>query len=161
MRSEQRAGTDLKLRMIGLWDEVRRGSKPQYMSNGNFDYYRVAQEYMKSKFSPELFLAYQITDRFLADIMSRRGNDNLYEVTSVIGSMMLEGEKADGILYSSVQATGEPVVAITPKAIDNYFEHIFVTDVQVSNHLGYEFYQHVTLDKASIDLESGELQWSA
>lgn len=113
LRSHRVTGSDLNLQIVRIWDQVRRDEKPYYLNKDTFYYYKMAREYMVQKFDPKLLLAYELTDRFFADILSREGSDRLYQVTSALSNVFLS-VKNDGVLYSSVQAKGEPVVALTP-----------------------------------------------
>ncbi|WP_024606477.1 MULTISPECIES: hypothetical protein [unclassified Pseudoalteromonas] len=159
LRSHQVSKTDLYLRIIGIWDQVRRNEKPYYLNQDTFDYFTEARKYMVQKFEPRLLLAYELTDRFFADILSRGGSERLYQVTSALSNVFLSG-KSDGVLYSSVKAKGEPVVALTPKAVDDKLEHQLATEVLVEKSFGYDFYQFKTLAKTSyIDKMSGKLEW--
>jgi len=159
LRSHQAAGSYLNLRIIGMWDQVRRDEKPYYLSKGIFDYYKKVREYMVRKFDPKLLSAYELTDRFFADILSRKGSENLYRVTSALSSVFLDG-KNDGVLYSSVEAKGEPVVALVPTAVKAKVEHQFVCDVLVQECYGYEFFAYKTNAKTfSIDDATGKLNW--
>ena len=160
LRSHQVIGTDIYLRIIGIWDQVRRNEKPYYLSQDTFEYYTKARKYMAKKFSQELLLAYELTDRFFADILSREGNERLYQVTSALSNVFLT-EKCDGVLYSSVKAKGEPVVALKPQVVDDKLVHQFATEVLIDKSFGYEYYQFRTLTKtSSIGRESGKLEWS-
>lgn len=159
LRTHQLPDTDLNLRIIGIWDQVRRNEKPYYLNQDTFDYYTEARKYMAKQFAPELLLAYELTDRFFADILSREGNERLYQVTSALSNGFLT-DKCDGVLYSSVKAKGEPVVALKPLVVDDKLEHQFVTEVLIEKSFGYEFYQFKTLAKTSnIDKVSGKLEW--
>jgi hypothetical protein len=159
LRSHQVSETDLYLRIIGIWDQVRRNEKPYYLNQDTFTYYTEARKYMAKQFSRELLFAYELTDRFFADILSREGNERLYQVTSALSNVFLT-EKCDGVLYSSVKAKGEPVVALKPQVVDDKLEHQFATEVFVENSFGYEFYQFRPLAKtSSIGRESGKLEW--
>lgn len=159
LRSQQVTGSDLNLRIIGIWDQVRRSERPYYLNQDTFDYYSEAHEYMANQFSKELFLAYELTDRFFADLLSKEGNERLYQVTSALSNVFLSGN-SDGVLYSSVKAKGEPVVALTPLAVDAKLEHQFATEVLIEKSFGYEFFQFKTLAKTSnIDEVSGKLEW--
>lgn len=159
LRSQQVTGSDLNLQVIGIWDQVRRNEKPYYLNKDTFDYYKMARQYMVQKFDPKLLLAYELTDRFFADILSRVGSESLYQVTSALSSVFMDGQ-SDGVLYSSVQAKGEPVVALTPQTVDDKLDHLFATDVVIDKSFGYEFFQFKTLAKtASIGRQSGKLEW--
>ena len=159
LRSHQVSGTDLYLRIIGIWDQVRRNEKPYYLNKLTFDYYTEARKHMVKQFSRELLFAYELTDRFFADILSREGNERLYQVTSALSNVFLT-DTCDGVLYSSVKAKGEPVVAFKPQVVDDKLDHQFATEVFIENSFGYEFYQFRTLAKtSSIVRESGKLEW--
>lgn len=160
LRSHQKSSCDLKIRVIGIWDQVRRGHKPYYLDDKIFDYYQEASKLMAQKFSPDLLSAYQLTDRFFADILSRKGSVSLYQVTSAISSIILAGEICEGILYTSVEAEGEPVIALKPSSVDAKLVHQWAVDITVEKQLGYEFYKYQTLSKTkNIDTQSGELIW--
>ncbi|MDR2212227.1 MAG: hypothetical protein LBE21_01175 [Pseudomonadales bacterium] len=158
LRSYQKAGCDLCLRIIGIWDYVRRDERPYYIGIDVFEYYKEARAYMGKKFSPELLLAYELTDRFFADILSRKGSEALYQVTSTLSSIFMS-EHIDGVLYSSVHAKGEPVVALTPAAVDSKLEHRLACHVMVEKCYGYEFYKYKTIAKASITKNTSKLNW--
>lgn len=159
LRSHQVSGTDIYLRIIGIWDQVRRNEKPYYLNQDTFDYYTETREYMAKKFSRELLFAYELTDRFFADILSREGNERLYQVTSALSNVFFT-EKCDGVLYSSVKAKGEPVVALKPQVVDDKLEHQFTAEVLIDKSFGYEYYQYRTQTKTSnIDRVSGKLEW--
>jgi len=158
--SYQKANCDLNLRIIGIWDQVRRNERPYYLSEAIFDYYKKAKEYMGKQFDSNLLMAYELTDRFFADLLSRKGSEPLYQVTSAISSVFLSGSTCEGVLYSSVEAKGEPVVALKPQAVDDKLEHQWVRDVTVEKCFGYEFFQYKTQAKTSeIDSEDGKLVW--
>ena len=159
LRSHQVSGTDIYLRIIGIWDQVRRNEKPYYLNKLTFDYYTEARKHMVKQFSRELLFAYELTDRFFADILSREGSERLYQVTSALSNVFLT-EKCDGVLYSSVKAKGEPVVAFKPQVVDDKLDHQFATEVFIEKSFGYEFYQFKTLAKtSSIGRKSGKLEW--
>lgn len=159
LRSHQITGSELNLRIIGIWDQVRRDEKPYYLSKDVFAYYKKTREYMFQNFDPKLLSAYELTDRFFADILSRNGSESLYQATSALSSVFFDG-KCDGVLYSSVKAKGEPVVAILPSAVDAKVEHQFVCDVSVQKCYGYEFFAYKTIAKtSSIDVATRKLSW--
>lgn len=159
LRSHQVSETDLYLRVIGIWDQVRRNEKPYYLNQDTFDYYTEARKLMAKQFSRELIFAYELTDRFFADILSREGNERLYQVTSALGNVLLT-ENCDGVLYSSVKAKGEPVVALKPQVVNDKLVHQFATKVLIDKSFGYDYYQFRTQAKtSSIDRKSGKLEW--
>lgn len=159
LRSHQKNDSELYLRIIGIWDSVRLNERPYYLSHDVFEYYKAARDYMAQSFDPKLLSAYDLTDRFFADILSRKGSKNLYQVTSELGSFFMDG-KVDGVLYSSVQANGEPVVALAPSAVDKKIDHQFACNISVQECYGYEFFAYKTNAKtSSIDEKTGSLNW--
>jgi len=159
LRSHQTTGSDLNLRVIGIWDQVRRDERPYYLSKDIFDYYKKARGYMVQKFDTKLLSAYELTDRFFADILSRKGSESLYQVTSALGCVFMDG-KTDGVLYTSVEAKGEPVVALLPSAVDTKVEHQFVCNVFIQECYSYEFCSYETIAKTfSIEKATGKLNW--
>lgn len=160
LRSHQKTDIDLNLRMIGIWEYVQRNEKPYYLSQQTFEYYKKIEEYRNKQFNLNLTKAYELTERFLADVLSRQGSERLYQVTSAISEVFLDDVSCDGILYSSVMAKGEPVVALKPQAVDTKISHQFITDVIVNECYGYEFYDYKTLGKTvNINSLSDELVW--
>lgn len=159
LRSRQATGSDLNLRIIGIWDHVRRDERPYYLSKDIFDYYKKARGYMVQQFGTNLLSAYELTDRFFADILSRKGGERLYQVTSALSSVFMDG-KTDGVLYTSVEAKGEPVVALIPSAVDSKVEHQFVCNVLIHECYGYEFFSYETIAKtSSMERITGKLNW--
>ena len=159
LRSHQKNDEDLSLRMIGIWDEVRKDRKPSYLAENIFSYYKEAWALMQTKFNSKLFYAFQLTDRFLADVMAQEGSEKLYEVTSIASYIFLDSDKIDGILYSSVEAKNAPAIALKPCAVNRAIEFQWVTDVRVIKHLGYEFYLYDTIKKTNFIDSSGKLNW--
>ena len=162
LRSHQKKDTDLSLNIIGIWDHIRMGVNKLNLGNRVWEYYQKIANYMGEKFDPHLLRAYQITDRFLADVMSRQGSERLYEVTSRIANVMLYDKRGvftnvDGILYLSTTANQAPVIALTPKAVDDKIEHKVAMDIKVYQHYGYEFY-HYSTEQIAEKLKP-ELEW--
>ncbi|MDE1211756.1 hypothetical protein [Vibrio aestuarianus] len=160
LKSVQKSDCDLNIRLIGIWEKIRRKNKPYYLADSTFAYYQSAYELMKKHFPNNLFCAYQITDTFLDDILSRKGTKLLYQVTSSISSILLEDDSIDGVVYSSVEAKGEPVIALKPTTVDHKISHQWVSDVKVLKRFGYDYYEYQTIgNPAKIDSGSGNLQW--
>lgn len=133
---------DLNVRYIGIWDYVVRNRKPYFLSQAVFDYYVAAHEYMKNKFSKDQLLAYQLCDAFFADVLSREGSDRLYKVTSTLGEYFLEDSNVDGIIYTSVKAKGEPVIAISPSAVNAKIDHVKAEAITINQSYGYNYYDY-------------------
>jgi hypothetical protein len=133
---------DLNVRYIGIWDYVVKNRKPYFLSQVAFDYYVAAHNEMKKKFSKNQLLAYQLCDAFFADVLSREGSDRLYKVTSILSDFFLQSGKADGILYSSVKAKGEPVIAISPSAVNAKVDHVHAKAITINQSYSYNYYDY-------------------
>jgi hypothetical protein len=144
LRSHQKNGCTINTGMIGIYDHIRRKNRPYYISEPIFLYYEEALKFMQKIFSTELFMAYQLTDRFLADIASSPSSTSLYAVTSEVSDILLSNE-CEGILYSSVKAKDEPLIVITPTSVDEKIDHQCIHNIKVENQYGYEFYEYTTI----------------
>ncbi|MBS9777853.1 MAG: hypothetical protein KGV50_03720 [Gammaproteobacteria bacterium] len=148
---------ELNVRMIGVWDYIKRENKPYYCNQDVFDSFKDIYKYTKQRYKPELFMACQLCDAFFADIMSKESSDRLYDVTSVLGSMFMEGENVDGIIYNSVQAKDSPVIALKPQAVDNKIEHKTALSLEVLDDYGYAIYNAATL--YSGEVKGANISW--
>jgi hypothetical protein len=144
LRSNQKNGCTINASIIGICDHVRRRNKPYYINEPVFSYYEEALNFMKKTFSEELFMAYQLTDRFFADIASSPSSASLYAITSEVFDILLSSE-CEGILYSSVKAKDEPLIVIKPTSVDEKIDHQCIYNIKVENHFGYEFYKYTIM----------------
>jgi hypothetical protein len=149
----------LLLRYIGIFDHILRDSKPYFIHDDIWEYYKEVYKYMKSKFNKEMLVAYQICDAFFADIFRRKGSNKLYRVTSILSSFFLESSKADGIIYTSVKAEGSPVVALSTEAVDSKIKHLEAISFKISQEYGYAQYKANKLHEGKID-SSGNIAWA-
>ena len=108
----------------------------------------AAHEYMKKKFSQNQLLAYQLCDAFFADVLSREGSDRLYKVTSTLGEYFLEDSHVDGIIYTSVKAKGEPVIALSPTAVNAKVDYVKAEAITINRV--YDSFGYKTSHQASI-----------
>lgn len=148
---------DFKVRYIGIWDYVARNQKPYFLAGYFFDYYRTAFDYMKQQFTPKQFLAYQLCDAFFADVLSRDGNERLYNVTSILGEYFLEGSQIDGIIYTSVKVKGEPVIAISSNSVKSKIIPVKTEAITINQKNGNNFYDYQVTHKATVNGEI--LKW--
>lgn len=143
--------SDFKVRYIGIWDYVARNQKPYFLADKVFDYYQKVFDYMKQQFNPEQFSANQLCDDFFADVLSRDGNERLYNVTSILGEYFLEGSQVDGIIYTSVKVKGEPVIAISSSSVDSKIEHVKTEAITVNQKNVHNSYDYDVTHKANVN----------
>jgi hypothetical protein len=131
---------ELMLNFIGLMDYIFRESKPYFISGDTYVYYKNLYEYMETKFNQNLFTAFQLCDAFFADILSRKESGKLYDITSVLASIFLDGDRSDGLFYASIQAKGSPVVALKPYIVDSKVKHESAECFEIVKSYGYANY---------------------
>ncbi len=147
----------LMLNLIGFMDYIFRESKPYFISDDTYEYYKKMYEYMEAKFDPNLFVAFQLCDAFFADILNSKESGKLYDITSVLASIFLDGERSDGLLYASVQAKGSPVVALKTSAIDNKVKHQSAECFEIIKYYGYAKYHAKQICTGTI--EKNNISW--
>ena len=76
----------------------------------------------------------------------------MYIVTSILASLFLNGDKVDGILYTSVKAEGSPVLAIKVESMYK-IEHESAISFEIQENYGYALYKAKTLYKGQINGE--------
>ncbi len=141
---------EIKLRFIGIYDYIFRDAKPYFLSQNIWIFYQETVNYMKEKFSGELFVAYQLCDAFFADVLRKKGTTRLYNVTSILSGMFLESKKADGILYVSVASEGSPIVALCTETVDEKLECKNAISYEITENYGYSKYEVVKLYKGKV-----------
>jgi len=153
LRSQIKSYERLDVVYVGIYNYILKNSKPAFLSDDMYQHFCAVYEYQRKKFSRDLFMAFQLCDSFLSDIMSKKYNDNaLYEITSTLGSLFLEDH--DGILYTSVEERGYPLIALKPEIVDKKLQHLEVQEFKVTENYGYCIYRannvrtsHNLLDK--------------
>jgi len=138
---------ELKVTYIGVFDYYKRGIAPPFKVHPHF---RLAYNYQKKMFDEYLMVAHQICDAFFSDILRRKGNDRLYQVTSVLASLFLEGNRIDAIFYASVQAETSPILAIKPSVIGEKLKHIDAVSVFINRNYGYAVYNASITHKGKV-----------
>lgn len=142
LNSVVKQGCFLNVRYIGIWDYVINNRKPYFLPQDVFDYYVATHDYMIKMFSKNQLLAYDLCDVFFADVLSRKGSERLYNVTSILSKCFLGGGTADAIIYTSVKVHGEPVIAISPASVDAKIEHTHAEALAIHNNYGYSHYEY-------------------
>lgn len=138
---------ELFVRYIGVFDHLRRGVKPPFEIHPLFE---EVYNYEKKMFNEYTMIAFGLCDTFFSDILRRKEHGKLFEVTSVLSSLFLEGDKVDGILYSSVQAEGAPILAIKPDSIEKKVKHSNAICLRIDKCFGYAMYYATTLYNGKI-----------
>lgn len=156
LKSETNA--EIKVNYIGIYDYIEREIKPYFLSDETYLYFKEAYEYEKEKFEEHLFIAFKLCDAFFSDILRRQKSDRLYIVTSTLASLFLEGDRIDGLIYTSIKAEGSPVIAIKPTSVDSKVSHKEALSFDIQECYGYAMYRAKPLYLGKINEES--INWS-
>jgi len=139
LKSETSA--EIKVNYIGIYDYIKRESKPYFLSEEMYSYFKAVYEYEEKMFDKYVFAAFQLCDAFFSDILKRKESDRLYIVTSILASHFLEGDRVDGLIYTSVKAEGAPVIAINPLSVDSKISHKKAVSFEIQENYGYAMYK--------------------
>jgi len=138
---KSKATAEIKVNYVGIYDYIKRESKPYFLSAEMYSYFKDVYEYEEKKFDKYVFVAFQLCDAFFSDILRRKESDRLYIVTSILASHFLEGGRVDGLIYTSVKAEGSPVIAINPLSVDRKISHKEAVSFEIQENYGYAMYK--------------------
>jgi len=133
--------TKLDVYFIGIYDYIFRETRPYFITEDIFNYFKEIYNFQKCKYSKDVFLAHQLCDTFFSNILRMIEHGNLYKVTSILSKLFLEGNEIDGVVYTSVKAEGSPVVAIKTTSVDSKLSHKKVESFLIQRDYGYSFYK--------------------
>ena len=139
LKSETTA--EIKVNYVGIYDYIKRESKPYFLSEEMYLYFKAVYEYEEKMFGKYVFVAFQLCDAFFSDILRRKESDRLFIVTSILASHFLAGDRVDGLIYTSVKAEGSPVIAIKPLSVDSKISHKEAVSFDIQENYGYAIYK--------------------
>lgn len=132
---------EIKVNYVGIYDHIKRESKPYFLSKEVYSYFKSVYEYEEKLFDKYVFVAFQLCDAFFSDILRKKESERLYIVTSILASHFLDGDRVDGLIYTSVKAEGSPVIAIKPASVDSKVSHKKAISFEVQENYGYAMYK--------------------
>ncbi|ADD67345.1 hypothetical protein Dacet_0547 [Denitrovibrio acetiphilus DSM 12809] len=132
---------ELKVYYIGIYDYIRRDSRPYFLTHETYEYFKSVYEYAESKLDEFVFMAFKLCDAFFSDILRRKKSDKLYIVTSILGALFLESPNIDGLIYNSVAVEGSPVIALKPESVDKKIVHKTATAFFIQARYGYGMFK--------------------
>lgn len=145
---------------IGAFDLCIRGQKfPKWIHPKIKNNYKLFYSECYKKNNSYLLESHILCSAFFADILSRKNEDNLYKVTSILASMILENKDIDSIIYESVQVKGAPCIVIKPTAVDEKVKHIKAMSVKVVSNFGYGIYYADKLYNSEYIEKNGDIVW--
>lgn len=144
---------------MGAFDLYIRGKViPDHIHNINGDVYKIFVDGCNKVENKFLLESYILCNSFFADILSRKKQGNLYQVTSALSSIIFENEKIDSIIYESVQVKDAPVIVIKPEIVYEKMKHETAVSFQVKTNLGYGLYYGDELHKGKV-IHNTYIEW--
>ncbi len=144
---------------IGAFDLfIKNKEVPTWIHSYSHDIYKVFQDKCHEHHNNALLNSYILCSAFFADILSRKKHGNLYEVTSILSSIIFEAKEVDSIIYESVQVKSAPSIAIRPEAVDKKIKHTDAISFHVTSNLGYGIYYGKEINKGVVT-HCGCINW--
>lgn len=145
---------DINVVPIGVFDYLRRGvAIPFGLSNDYLQFY----EALRLNTHPEGFLAMQLCDAFLCDILRRPGSPAVHSITAALATDCMQVPEIDGFLYPSTRLDGHPNLALKPSAVDGKLRHETAMSVRVERDLKYGMYVTKILCQGTV--RDGVISW--
>ncbi len=138
---------EIKVRYIGILDYYRRGIEPPFNVHPLF---KDMWEYYKKTYDEYSLTAVGLVDAFFSDILKQENKGNLYIVTSILASIIMEDKTTDGLIYPSIKAEGSPNLVIKPSSIDDKITHKETLCFHINENYGYAVYNASILFKGTI-----------
>lgn len=149
----------LEVVYIGVFDQLSRNKElPKWIDKYYYETYLQFKKKCLEKDNRYLFESYLLSNAFFADITQRNGSERLYEVTSIISSILLAYDNVDAIVYESVKVKNSPAIAIKPKVVDSCLVHKEVCSIRINENLGYGIYYAESINKGIIT--NNNLDWN-
>lgn len=147
-------GNNITAHVIGELDHYRRWRRNRFLPAGLEDH---AQNII-AELHPDVALAVQLVDAFLADRFSRPGKE-AYRVTNLIAREFLRSKSIDAIIYPSVAHPGGTNYAIKANVSRERLEARACVAVEMLNDYGYGSYRGGRYGIAKIRPGISEIPW--
>lgn len=147
-------GSNITAHVIGELDHYRRWQRNRFLPAGLEDH---AQNIL-AELHPDVALAVQLVDAFLADRFSRPGKE-AYRVTNLIAREFLRSKSIDAIIYPSVAHPGGMNYAIKANVSRERLEARACVAVEMLNDYGYGSYRGGRYGIAKIHPGISEISW--
>ncbi len=139
--------TDLFVRPIGIFSYYSSATNVPWEIHPSF---KEMYHYFQKVFSKKSMEVVNKCDTFFATILKKEKSDRLYNVTSKLASICMEGS-ADGIIYPSVRGDNAPNLVIKPDSIDTKVIHKEVRSFLITENLGDALYRAKVLQQFPIE----------
>ena len=142
--------SELFLRPIGIFSYYSIGVEAHWIMHQVFKdmYY-----YFRKIFTQRGMDVVNKCDTFFATILKEKESSRLYDVTSILASICMEGD-TDGIIYPSVKGDDAPNIVIKPDAIDEKVRYRNVRSFLITEKLGDVLYRAKVLQQTIIRIKN-------
>lgn len=110
---------DINLRIIGLFSFIEN----KYPLIDFHPILKEISDYYEKTHEEKLLKAIKMVDDFFVEITTSKGNERVYNVTSILGNIYLEDKSIDGILYQYVKSDEVPNVVLKASSVDTKVKH--------------------------------------
>lgn len=148
-------GSEITAHIIGEVDHYRRWQRNRFLPAGLEEH----TQKILTEFHPNVALAIQLVDAFLADRFSRPGT-GAYRITNLIAREFLGSQSIDAIIYPSVAHPGGMNYAIKAKVSQERLEARACVAVKILNEYGYGSYRGGRYGIAKIRTGTSEISWA-
>ncbi len=114
---------DVKVIFIGMFSYFKEDKLPFFLH----PFLKEVYNYYTKTHDKKILNAIETVDDFFKKVTTLDGNDRVYNVTSILGNIYLNGDgDADGFIYPSVKVNETPNIVLKPNTIDKKVNHIEV-----------------------------------
>ncbi len=149
-----KSGRSITAHVIGELDHYRRWRRNRFLPASLEDH---AQNIL-AELHPDVALAVQLVDAFLADRFSRPGK-GAYRLTNLIAREFLRSQSIDAIIYPSVAHPGGTNYAIKDSVSRERLEAQACVAVEILNDYGYGSFRGGQYGLAKLRPETSEIPW--
>jgi hypothetical protein len=144
---------DINIIVIGLFSLIE--------NKGSFikchPIFEKINEYYNNTHEKKLLEAIKTVDNFFNEIITKEGNERVYNITSSLGNIYLEDKTIDGILYQSTKASKVLNIMLRPSIIDKKVEYLEAKISLAENNESENTMDNYELDTGNI--KNCKIQW--
>lgn len=144
---------NLNMRLIGLFSYLEKNRTPLNIH----PIFHDIHNYYKKTHDKNLLNSIKYVDDFFRKITTKDGNERVYLITSMLGSIYLENDTTDGLIYLSVKANETQNIVIKPSSIDKKVEHVEVKISLSKNNIDASIIEAREINSGHI--VNSKIQW--
>ncbi len=142
--------SELFLRPIGIFSYYSIGGEAPWIIHQVF---KDMYDYFRKVFTKRGMDVVNKCDTFFAAILKQKESIRLYDVTSILASICMEGD-TDGIIYPSVKGDDAPNIVIKPDSIDTKVRYTNVRSFLITEKLGDVLYRANVLQQTIVRIKN-------